>query len=47
MEIPLRIALRKWCELLEVHGGRDKVTRLSGYVCTFVSDLPVSFFLYC
>jgi peroxin-11C len=42
MDLSAQIALRKWCELLEKHGGRDKVIRVTGYICTFISDLPVS-----
>lgn len=41
MELTLTIALRKYCELLEKHGGRDKVVRICGYICTLISDLPV------
>lgn len=39
--LTLQIALRKWCELLDVHAGRDKILRITGYICTLISDLPV------
>ena len=45
MDVPLQIALRKWCELLDIHGGRDKIIRVTGYICSVVSDLPVIIFL--
>lgn len=34
--------LRKWCELLEAHNGRDKVIRITGFTCTLISDFPVN-----
>ena len=37
------LALRRWCQLLETHSGRDKVIRAAGYVCTILSELPVRF----
>lgn len=41
MDVPLQIALRKWCELLDMHGGRDKIIRVTGYIFAMISDLPV------
>ncbi|KAK4008189.1 peroxisomal membrane protein 11C [Daphnia magna] len=38
--LSLQIALRKWCELLDIHSGRDKILRITGYICTLISDLP-------
>jgi len=46
MELTLTIALRKYCELIEKHGGRDKVVRICGYICTLISDLPVIFVIF-
>jgi len=40
MEPPLKTALKQWCELLQKHGGRDKVVRISGYICTVIADFP-------
>jgi len=34
------IALRKWCQLLETYNGRDKVLRISAFICTLLSDFP-------
>ena len=44
--LTLQIALRKWCELLDVHAGRDKILRITGYICTLISDLPVILLVY-
>ncbi|XP_046453421.1 peroxisomal membrane protein 11C-like [Daphnia pulex] len=38
--LSLQIALRKWCELLDAHAGRDKILRITGFICTLLSDLP-------
>ena len=46
MDLTLRIALRKWCELLQQHSGRDKVVRVTGYICTLISDFPVICLLF-
>jgi len=45
MEPPLKTALKQWCELLQKHGGRDKVVRISGYICTVIADFPVTIFI--
>jgi len=39
-DISLLIALRKWCQLLETYNGRDKVLRISAFICTLMSDFP-------
>lgn len=40
-DVSLLIALRKWCQLLETYNGRDKVLRISAFICTLLSDFPV------
>jgi len=39
-DVSLLIALRKWCQLLETYNGRDKVLRISAFICTLLSDFP-------